>query len=141
MKKVSIIYWSCGGNIEILANMMADSAEEAGADVTLKHVTDATIQDVLDADSVAFGSPAMDEDNIEQQDMQPFLESLRDLPIKNKNCVLFGTHGWIQDTFMKLWAHTMKSYGLNLLGELIVKETPTKEQLEYATILGKKLAQ
>ncbi|GAA0077540.1 flavodoxin [Clostridium sp. CTA-5] len=140
MKKVSIIYWSCGGNIEILANMMADSAEKLGAEVTLKHVTDATIEDVLEADSVAFGSPAMDENNIEQQEMQPFLEKLKDLPIKNKNCVLFGTHGWIEDTFMKLWAHTMKSYGLNLIGELIVKESPTKEQLKQAEFLGEKLA-
>lgn len=29
MKKVSIIYWSCGGNIEALANTMADGARGA----------------------------------------------------------------------------------------------------------------
>ena len=30
MKKVSIIYWSLGGNIEVLANVIADSAKEHG---------------------------------------------------------------------------------------------------------------
>lgn len=52
MKKVSIIYWSCGGNIEFLANIMADGAREQGAEVNVKHVADATINDVLDADAV-----------------------------------------------------------------------------------------
>lgn len=140
MKKVSIIYWSCGGSIEILANMIADSAEESGAKVILKHVTDATINDILEADSVAFGSPAMDEDNIEQREMQPFLNSLKDLPINNKKCVLFGSHGWTDDKFMNLWVNTMKSYGFNCIDELIVKESPTKENLENAQVLGKKLA-
>ena len=140
MKKVSIIYWSCGGSVEILANMIADSAEESGAKVTLKHVADATIDDILEADSVAFGSPAMDEDNIEQQEMQPFLDSLKNLPINNKKCILFGSHGWTDDVFMKLWSSAMKSYGFNCIGELVVKESPTKENLENAQLLGEKLA-
>ncbi|WP_061313303.1 flavodoxin domain-containing protein [Clostridium botulinum] len=140
MKNVSIIYWSCGGSVEIIANMIADSAEESGAKVTLKHVADATINDVLKADSVAFGSPAMDQDNIEEQEMQPFIDSLKGLSIENKKCILFGSHGWTNDMFMKLWTNTMKSYGFNCIGELVVKESPTKENLENAQLLGKKLA-
>ena len=79
MKKVSIIYWSCGGNIEALANVMADGAREQGAEVIIKHVADATIEDVLEADSIAFGSPAVDSTKIEQKEMKPFLEQLKDL--------------------------------------------------------------
>ncbi|AOR22880.1 flavodoxin domain-containing protein [Clostridium taeniosporum] len=140
MKKVSIIYWSCGGSVEMLANMIADGAEEAGAKVTIKHVADATVVDVIEADSVAFGSPAMDEDNIEKLEMQPFLESLKDLPINNKKCILFGSHGWTDDKFMKLWANKMKSYGFDCIEELTVKEFATKENLENAQLLGRKLA-
>lgn len=141
MKKVSIIYWSCGGNIESLANIMADGAREKGADVTIKHVADATIEDVLEADSIAFGSPAVNSTKIEQQEMKPFLEQLKDFNEKNdsKNCILFGTYGWIEDTFMKVWKDEMISYGFNVIGDLAVKDSPTKTQTNLIRKLGEEL--
>lgn len=142
MKKVSIIYWSCGGNIEVLANIMAEGAKEEGAEVNLKQVTDATIDDILEADTVAFGSPAMDSTKIEQEEMKPFLEQFKNLSQKdkNKNCILFATYGWIEDTFMSIWKDEMTSYGFNLIGDLAVKDSPTKQQIELIKELGKKLA-
>lgn len=141
MKKVSIIYWSCGGNIEALANVMADGAREKGAEVTVKHVADATIEDVLEADSIAFGSPAVDSTKIEQQEMRPFLDQLKDLvqENKNKNCILFATYGWIEDTFMKVWKDEMTSYGFNVIGDLAVKDSPTKIQTDLIRKLGEEL--
>ena len=139
MKKVSIIYWSCGGNIEALANVMADGAREQGAEVNVKHVADATIEDVLEADSIAFGSPAVDCTKIEQEEMKPFLEQLKDLNIENKNCILFATYGWIEDTFMKIWKDEMTSYGFNVIGDLAVKDSPTKNQTNLIKKLGEKL--
>lgn len=139
MKKVSIIYWSCGGNIEFLANTMAESAREEGVKVNLKQVNDATIEDVMEADSVVFGSPAMDSTRIEQEEMQPFLRQLKDLPIDNKKCILFATYGWIENTFMKLWEDEMKSYGFNLIGSLAVKGSPNKEDVETIKKLGKEI--
>ena len=142
MKKVSIIYWSCGGNIEVLANVMAESAREEGAEVTVKNVADATLDDVLNADAVAFGSPAADSTKIEQTEMQPFINKLSDLSSakKEKDCILFATYGWIQDTFMEIWKNQMKSFGFNLIGDLAVKESPTKAQVEYIKELGKLIA-
>ena len=141
MKKVSIIYWSCGGNIEALANVMADAAREQGAEVIVKHVTDATIEDVLEADSIAFGSPAVDATKIEQQEMKPFLEQLKNLNKENKNkkCILFATYGWIEDTFMKIWKDEMSSYGFNVIGDLAVKDSPTKKQTNLIKKLGEEL--
>ena len=141
MKKVSIIYWSCGGNIEALANVMADGAREKGAEVTVKHVADATVEDVLEADSIAFGSPAVDSTKIEQQEMSPFLDQLKDLEQenKNKNCILFATYGWIEDTFMKVWKDEMTSYGFNVVGDLAVKDSPTKVQTDLIRQLGEEL--
>ena len=141
MKKVSIIYWSCGGNIEALANVMADGAREQGADVIVKHVTDATIEDVLGADSIAFGSPAVNSTKIEQEEMKPFLEQLNDLKTENKNkkCILFATYGWIEDTFMKIWKDEMTSYGFNVIGDLAIKDSPTKNQTNLIKKLGEKL--
>ena len=139
MKKVSIIYWSCGGNIEFLANVMAESAREEGVEVNLKQVNDATIEDVMEADSVVFGSPAMDSTRIEQEEMQPFLKQLKDLPLDNKKCILFATYGWIENTFMKLWEDEMKSYGFDLVGTLAVKDSPGKDDVECIKNLGKEI--
>ncbi|BBK75601.1 MULTISPECIES: flavodoxin [Clostridium] len=141
MKKVSIIYWSLGGNIEVLANVIADSAKEHGAEVVLKHVADANVEDVRNADAVAFGSPAKDSTKIEQREMHPFIENLSELKFKNKECILFATYGWIENTFMDIWKKEMKSYGFNIIGDLAVKESPTKAQIEHAKELGKMLAQ
>ena len=141
MKKISIIYWSCGGNIEALANVMADGAREQGADVIVKHVTDATVEDILEADSIAFGSPAVDSTKIEQQEMKPFLDQLKDLEGQNKgkNCILFATYGWIEDTFMKIWKDEMTSYGFNVIGDLAIKDSPTKKQTNLIKKLGEEL--
>jgi len=141
MKKVSIIYWSCGGNIEALANVMADGAREQGADVIVKHVTDATVEDILEADSIAFGSPAVDSTKIEQQEMKPFLEQFKELNEKNigKNCILFATYGWTEDTFMKIWKDEMTSYGFNVIGDLAIKDSPTKKQTNLIKKLGEEL--
>ena len=141
MKKVSIIYWSCGGNIEALANVMADGAREQGADVIVKHVTDATVEDILEADSIAFGSPAVDSTKIEQQEMKPFLEQFKDLNGEGigKNCILFATYGWIEDTFMKIWKDEMTSYGFNVIGDLAIKDSPTKKQTNLIKKLGEEL--
>jgi len=142
MKKVSIIYWSCGGNIEALANVMADGAREQGAEVNIKHVADATIEDVLEADAIAFGSPAVDATKIEQEEMQPFLDRLKEFNEENgnKSCILFATYGWIENTFMKIWKDEMITYGFNVIGDLAVKDSPTKEQANLIKNLGRKLA-
>jgi flavodoxin short chain len=141
MKKVSIIYWSCGGNIEAFANAMAEGAREQGAEVNIKHVTDATLEDVLEADSIAFGSPAVDATRIEQEEMKPFLEQFKELSEKNKNkkCILFATYGWIEDTFMKIWKDEMTSYGFNVIGDLAIKDSPTKMQTNLIKKLGEEL--
>ena len=60
MSKVSVIYWSNGGNVEVLANTIADELTDLGAEVLIKHVSNAKVEDVLEADAVALGSPSMD---------------------------------------------------------------------------------
>ena len=48
MKKVSIIYWSNGGNVEILANAISEGVNSKEVEVETKHVADATIEDILE---------------------------------------------------------------------------------------------
>lgn len=57
MAKVLIIYHSQTGNTEAMAKAVYQGASSAGAAVTLKKATDATSDDLLACDAVAFGSP------------------------------------------------------------------------------------
>ena len=120
MKKVSIIYWSNGGDVEI----------------ETKHVVDASIEDVLEADAVAFGSPAMINDDIEEIDMKPFINRLKELEIRNKPLVLFGSCGWRDTKFIDKWEKNMEDYGFKVLGKLAVKDSIEQDDLCKAKELG-----
>ena len=139
MKKISIIYWSNGGNVEVLANSIAEGAKELNAEVSIKHVNDATIEDVTEVDSVAFGSPSMDNNRIEQQEMEPFINQFKLLPNEQKKVVLFGSYGWDDGKFMVDWVQRMKDYDFNVIGSIAVKESPSDEELLQANKLGKEL--
>lgn len=140
MKKVAVIYWSNNGNVEVLAESLAKGAKEAGAEVNIKVVQNATVQDVIDADAIALGSPSYDNNQIEQEYMAPFVKELKLLPSHNKPLVLFGSYGWDEGKFIKDWIPVMEDYGFNIIGTIAVKETPSDEQLKEAAELGAKLA-
>lgn len=138
MKKVAIIYWSKGGNVEVLANIISDKLEENNVEVNLKQVSESEINDVLEADAIAFGSPAMDNDKIEQNEMEPFINKLQELNI-NKKIILFGTYGWGQAEFIEAWAKRMASYGFDVVGKLAIGEAPSDEQIKELKDLSKNL--
>ena len=139
MKKLTIIYLSNGGNVEVLANHIAKGAKDAGAEVLLKLVSEATVEDVSNADAVAFGSPSMDNNRIDQQEMQPFIEKFKLIPVNNKITGLFGSYGWDNGEFMEKWISLMGDYEFNVTESLTVNEAPTNEQLDLAEEMGKKL--
>jgi flavodoxin len=59
MKKILVVYWSGTGNTETMARQIAKGAEDAGAGVVLKAVSEAATDMVKEADAFAFGCPAM----------------------------------------------------------------------------------
>lgn len=139
MKKVSVIYWSNGGNVEVLANALVESLEGSGVEVKISHVADADVEDVITADAVAFGSPSMDNNRIEQQEMEPFIREFKLTPNGNKPCLLFGSYGWDDGKFMVDWVDRMKDYGFDVIGSLAVKESPSEEEIKEIKELGNKL--
>ena len=138
MKKVSIIYLSNGGNVELLANCIAEGVE-GEVEINLKHVNDASEEDVITADAIAIGSPAMVDDGIEQLEMKPFIDKLSTIRFNNKPLVLFGSCGWRDDKFIYNWESVMKDYGFEVIGKVVCKESLTGEEVEKAKSLGKEL--
>ncbi|MBZ9688121.1 flavodoxin [Clostridium estertheticum] len=139
MRKLTIIYWSNNGNVEVLANHIAKGAEAAGAEVLVKLVSEATVEDVTRADVVAFGSPSMDNNRIEQKEMQPFIDKFKLIPLGNKVTGLFGSYGWDDGEFMNKWESQMNDYEFNVIQKLTINEAPSKQQLVEAEEMGKNL--
>ena len=57
MAKVLVVYHSLSGNTKKMAEAVADGAKAAGAQVTLKTGLEAGVDDLLNCDAVALGSP------------------------------------------------------------------------------------
>ena len=138
MKKVSIILWSNGGNVEILANCIAEGIE-GDIEVNLRHVNDASEDDVITADAIALGSPAMVDDGIEQLEMKPFIDKLSGIKFNNKPLLLFGSCGWRDNKFIYNWESVMKSYGFKVIDKIVCKDSLTEEEATKAKSLGKEL--
>lgn len=138
MKKAAVIYWSSGGNVERLANNISDELEANDIEVYIEHVSDANITNVLEADVVAFGSPSMDNNRIEQHEMEPFIKQFETLN-NNKKLILFGSYGWDEGKFMDAWVTRMKNYGFDVVGYLAVKESPSEEEIKRIKNLAKNL--
>lgn len=138
MKKVSIIYWSNGGNVELLADCIAEGIK-GDVEINLKHVNDASEEDVITADAIAMGSPAMVDDGVEQLEMKPFIDKLSNIRFNNKPLVLFGSCGWRDDKFIYNWESVMKDYGFDVIGKVVCKESLTEEEAKIAKSLGEEL--
>lgn len=137
--KIPVIYWSGTGNTEAMAKAVAEGINENGNEANLLFVSDATVADVEEAEAVALGCPATGTEEIEEGEMEPFVESIAEA-IKGKKLVLFGSHDWGEGDWMKDWEERMKSYGANMVAEgMIVNLEPDSDALEACKELGKLL--
>lgn len=132
--KTAVIYWSGTGNTESMAKAVA---EGAGADCF--SVSDFS-GDISEYDRVAFGCPAMDAEELEESEFEPFFASCED-KLKGKKIALFGSYGWGDGEWMRLWQDRASSVGAEICGGegLIINETPDDEGLEKCKALGAEL--
>ena len=57
MSRILVLYHSRSGHTEKMAKLVAEGAEKAGAQVTLKKVQDAAPEDMIEFDGIIIGSP------------------------------------------------------------------------------------
>lgn len=75
MSKVAVVYWSGTGNTEEMANKVAEGAKAAGAEVEVISADDFDGTDISGFDGVAFGCPAMGDEELEDSVFQPVFEA------------------------------------------------------------------
>ena len=138
---VSVVYWSGTGNTQAMAEAVAEGIREGGAEAVLLEVGKADAAALAGENAFALGCPSMGAEQLEESEMEPFVEALEPL-VSGKRILLFGSYGWGDGEWMRDWAERMKNAGAALIREegLIANEAPDDEALEECRVAGKELA-
>ena len=141
MSKVCVVYWSQSGNTQAMAEAVGKGASDAGADVSVVYVGDATLDALKECKAFALGCPAMGAEVLEEAEMEPFVAEVEGFA-SGKKIALFGSYGWGDGEWMRDWEARMQSAGAELVGGagLMCHETPDAEGLEECKELGRQLA-
>lgn len=132
MKKI-VIYWSGTGNTEQIANLIATDTK---ADI--KRVDEISILEALEYDYIILGCPAMGDEELEDVEFKPFYDELIS-KIETKKIFLFGSYGWGDGQWMRIWEDDVRRNNGNLVCDgLIVNGDITNINLEeYKSFLLK----
>ena len=141
MNQVAVVYWSGTGNTEIMANIVADSAKEAGAEVSLFTTADFSAEKMEDFDTIGFGCPSMGDEVLEEMEFQPLYEECRP-KLSGKKIALFGSYDWGDGEWMRNWEEEARLDGATLVSDSVICNLEPDTQAEEALkALGKALAQ
>lgn len=137
--KVKIIFWSGTGNTEKMANAIFEGAKEVSSDVTLLRVEDAKVSDVEESDVLIFGCPAMGSEELEDEYMRPYMDSVNEL-LKNKKVALFGSYEWADGQWMDYWKEELEGIGVSVFDSVIAYDNPDEDAIADCKALGKAIA-
>lgn len=130
--KTAIVYASTTGNTEQLANA---AKEAAGADAYFSTADSADSAEVLSADLILLGSPAMGAEQLEDS-MEEFFSSIEG-QLSGKKVGLFGSYDWGGGQFLDDWANRVTSAGAVLAGTAKAQLAPDDAALEAVKALVK----
>jgi flavodoxin short chain len=132
----TVVYFSQSGNTEKMAQAIAMGAKTED----IFSIDRANINEVLSHDSIALGCPAMGAEELEQDEFEPFIESIKD-SLKGKKIALFGSYDWGDGEWMRLWQEDLENSGITLVQDgLICNNEPSLEDLDECIALGKALS-
>ena len=141
MSKLAVVYWTGTGNTETMANAVVEGAKEAGAEkVDLIFSDDFTVEKLDDYDAIAFGCPAMGNEELEESSFEPMFASVEG-NLCGKNIGIFGSYEWNDGQWMRDWEERVKNTAGNLVyPALPAYDNPDAEALEKCKELGAVLA-
>ena len=73
MSKINIVFWTQGGNTQMMAEAIADGVRDAGKEAEVVFVSSITPDALKDEPVFALGCPAMGAEVLEEAEMEPFV--------------------------------------------------------------------
>lgn len=139
--KIAVVYWSGTGNTEQMAELIAEGAKAAGAEVRIDTVGNWTTADALSYDRIAFGCPAMGAEQLEEVEFEPFYTDIEN-DLKGKKILLFGSYSWADGEWMRTWEERARDKGADIFDRdgVICFEAPDAEKQEELKKLGENFA-
>ena len=138
---MKVIYWSQTGNTQKMAELIAKGIEEGGKKAELVELDNISIDDLNDEKVIILGSPASGTEELEETQVEPFVQSLEG-KIQGKKVALFGSWGWGEGEYLTNVEERIKSDGGEIVGEsLSVMESPEGEDEAKCVEFGKLIAQ
>ena len=139
MAKVLIVYVTTTGNTEKMAGIIAEAAKGAGADVTCKTVGESSVAELDGYDVIAFGSPAMGAEVLEEAEMEPFFSEAEG-KLGGKKVALFGSYDWGDGEWLRTWEDRCKAAGADVIATVKAHLEPDDDAVNECKEFGKKLA-
>ena len=141
MAKVNIIFWTQGGNTSAMADAIGKGVAESGSEANVVAVGANSAALVNESKAFALGCPAMGDEVLEEDEMEPFVASIEG-NVSGKTILLFGSYGWGDGQWMRDWTARMKKAGATVLGGegIICQEAPDADTLAKLENAGKELA-
>lgn len=138
---VSVVYWSGTGNTQAMAEAVAEGIRDGGAEAVLMEVGNADAAALAEEKAFALGCPSMGAEQLEEAEMEPFVEALEPL-VAGKTILLFGSYGWGDGEWMRDWTERMRNAGAVLIRDegITANDAPDDEALEECRAAGKELA-
>ena len=137
---VSVVYWSGTGNTQAMAEAVAEGIRAAGAEADVMEVANADAAALAAENAFALGCPSMGAEQLEETEMEPFVETLEPL-VSGKKILLFGSYGWGDGEWMRNWEERMKNAGAILVtgAGIIANEAPDGAAIDALKAAGKEM--
>lgn len=140
MSKVAVVYWSGTGNTEAMADAVVEGIKGAGAEVDVFQAADFDSGKVADYDGIAFGCPSMGSEQLEEEEMQPMFDDVKD-SLNGKKIVLFGSYGWGDGEWMRTWEDDCEAVGADRVADSVIcNDAPDDDAKDECKALGEALA-
>lgn len=140
MKKIAVVYWSGTGNTEAMAKAVADGVKKENGEAEIIEVESFEIATIDNYDAIAFGCPAMGDEELEETVFEPMFSEVK-TQLGNKPIALFGSYSWADGEWMELWEDDCRDAGLNLATDSVIAfDMPDEDTISECEALGAALA-
>ena len=116
MNTIGLAYFSNTGNTKALAEAFKSAVEAKGGSLYFSEAAGVDKAAFAAADVWAFGSPASGTEEINDTEVLPLIEALKD-HLKGKKVFLFGSYGWGGGAFMDAWKQDLEGRGAVIAAE------------------------
>ena len=141
MDKAIMVFWSGTGNTQAMAESIAKGVKEAGAELAVFEVSKTDEAQVSGYANILLGCPAMGAEVLEESEFEPFFTKLEPL-LSGKRVGLFGSYGWGDGEWMRLWEDRVRGAGAHLTEDgLMINEAPDGQGIAACEAFGKRFAQ